>query len=218
VHVLLDASASLAVPVLDDKLGAACELAMALAYVALSTGDAVRIAVLRGDADENPASRVFRQRRSVARVAEVLASIRPQGTLALGESLGAYAARHRTPGVALVISDFLMEPHEIEHGVQALRARGHETHLLHVVGAGELDPTRVFTRGVLVDVESGARRPIALGAAALARYEAALTAHFDALAAVAARLEAGYARLVAGSDVAELMTGPLVRTGLVRRR
>ena len=238
VHVLLDASASLAVPVVDDKLGSACELAMALAYVALSTGDALRVAILRGDgsaedgaaevggttsvrrpvASDGPASRIFRQRASVARVAELLAAVAPQGSFGLGAALAAYAARYRTPGLALVISDFLMEPDEIERGVLALRSRGFETHLLHVIGAGELDPTRVFTRGVLVDVESGAQRPIALTAPALARYHAALGAHCDALAALAARVEAGYGRLVAGGDVAELLTGPLVRAGLVRRR
>ena len=224
--------------VVDDKLGSACELAMALAYIALSTGDALRVAILRGDgiaedgaaevggttsvrrpvASDGPASRIFRQRASVARVAELLAAVAPQGSFGLGAALAAYAARYRTPGLALVISDFLMEPDEVERGVLALRSRGFETHLLHVIGAGELDPTRVFTRGVLVDVESGAQRPIALTAPALARYHAALGAHCDALAALAARVEAGYGRLVAGGDVAELLTGPLVRAGLVRRR
>ncbi len=224
VHLLLDASASLAVPAADDKLGGACELAMALAYVALSTGDALRVAVLRGDGAaeraqaDGGAARIFRQRASVARVAEMLAAVRPEGSFGLGTALAAYAARHRTPGLALVISDFLMEPDEVERGVHALRSRGYETHLLHVIGAGELDPARIFTHGVLVDVESGARRPIALTAAALARYAAALAAHCDALGALAARLETGYARLVTDGDVAELMTGPLVRAGLVRRR
>jgi uncharacterized protein (DUF58 family) len=221
-HVLLDASASLAVPAGDDKLGAARELAMALAYVALIAGDAVSVAVLTGDADAGRTDRssrtAFRQRASIARVAERLLAVRPHGTVRLGATLTDYAARHPAPGVALVISDFMMEPAEVERGVRALRRRGYETHLLHVIGGGELDPTRVFSRAMLVDVESGARRPIALTAAALARYEAALTAHLDALRSLADRLETSYARLVAGDDVAELLTGPLARAGLIRRR
>ncbi|MBI3771052.1 MAG: DUF58 domain-containing protein [Deltaproteobacteria bacterium] len=226
-HILLDASASLAVPAGDDKLGTACELAMALACVALNAGDAVRVAVLGGDAapngvgrapDDAPAAPVFRQRVSIPRVATLLAGVCPQGSDGLGAALERYTARRRAPGLALVISDFLMEPHEVERAIQALRARGYDIHLLHVLGAGELDPTRVFSRGMLVDVESGATRPIALTAATLARYQAVLAAHLDALRALAARCETSYARLVAGDDVAGLLTGALARAGLVRRR
>jgi uncharacterized protein (DUF58 family) len=224
-HVLLDASASLAVPAGDDKAGTACELAMALAYVALNAGNTVRLVVLGGDAaapgsarDDGSASPPLRQRASIARVAERLARVHPRGRVDLAAAAARHAARHRTPGLALVISDFLMEPHEVERAVQALRARGYETYLLHVVGAGELDPTRVFSRGMLVDVESAVTRPIALTAATLARYAAVLASHLDALRTLADRLETGYARLVAGGDVAELLTGVLARVGLVRRR
>ncbi len=215
VHVLLDASASLGAPVADDKLGAACELAMALAYVALRSGDAVRLALL-GDATGR--SPIFRQRGSIGRVAEWLGTRRAEGALALPEALAEHVARHAAPGVALLISDFLIEPDAIEHGVRVLRAHGFETHLLQVIGPGELDPTREFSRAVLADVESGARRAIALTDANLALYREALTAHLDALRAIADRHRATYVRLVAGTDVITLLTGDLARAGVIRRR
>lgn len=218
VHVVLDASASLAVPAGDDKLWTACELAMALAYVALRAGDAVRMAALRGDDDDDGATRVFRQRASIARVAERLAAVRPAGHLDLAAALARYTARHRAPGLALLISDFLVEPAGVERAVHALRARGYESHLLHVVGPSELDPRRAFTRGILVDVESADTRSIALTPGTLARYTAVFAAHCDALAALADRNQASYARLVAGADVAAFLMGPLAQTGLVRRR
>lgn len=217
-HLLLDASASLAVPAGDDKMGTACELAMALAYTALNAGDAVRLVILDGETDPGTAVPPFRQRAGVARVADRLARVRPAGRVDLAAAVERHVARHPAPGLALLISDFLMQPQAVERAVRALSGRGYETHLLHVVGAGELDPTRVFSRGMLVDVESAARRPIALTAATLARYQAVLAAHLDALRALADRFEAGYARLVAGGDVAALLTGPLARVGLVRRR
>ena len=231
VHVLLDASASLTVPVSDAKLETATELAMALAYVAVSAGDAVRIAVLADQGSARAASRsasahasdtrvspLYRQRASVRRIAELLAAVRAGGTLALGTVVERYAAEHPAPGMALLISDFLVEPREVARAVQALRARRYEVHLLHVLGAGELDPTREFTRGVLTDVESGATRAIALTPTTLASYHTVLAAHVDALRDIADRAQATYARLIAGADVGAFLIGELARAGLVRRR
>lgn len=71
---------------------------------------------------------------------------------------------------------------------------------------------------MLVDVESRATRPIALTPGTLARYQAVLAAHVDALAAAADRHRATYTRLLAGTDVGAFVLGPLAQAGLVRRR
>src|SRR5207247_5438632 len=75
--------------------------------------------------------------------------------------------RHPPPFPTRRSSDL---PAHVERGVLALRARRSEVLLLHVIGAGELDPGREFTRGVLTDVETGATHPIVLTPAARARY------------------------------------------------
>jgi hypothetical protein len=80
----------------------------------------------------------------------------------LGDALAAHAARHREPATVVVVSDCMAEPAAIDAGLGALRARRHAVVLLQVLGAGELDPARDFTHGVLADVESGATHPIAL--------------------------------------------------------
>jgi len=67
VHLLLDASASMGVPPRDRKLAVACDLALALGYLALVANDALRLTVL--GADGPATSPVLRQRRSVARLA-----------------------------------------------------------------------------------------------------------------------------------------------------
>src|SRR5207253_327354 len=76
VHLLLDASASMAAPARDGKLAVARELALALAYVALGANDAVRIAVLSGDGATR-VSPLLRQRGSLARAAALLAAVVP---------------------------------------------------------------------------------------------------------------------------------------------
>jgi hypothetical protein len=112
----------------------------------------------------------------------------------------------------------MTDPGEVERGVLALQARRFEVHLLHVVGASELDPAGSFTRGVLVDVESGATHPMVLDAAVAARYREVLDRHLAALRAVAERTRCSYSRFVAGTDLAAFVTGELAATGLVRRR
>ena len=116
------------------------------------------------------------------------------------------------------VSDFMTDPADVERGVLALQARRFEVHLLHVVGASEMDPASRFTRGVLVDVESGATRPMIITATVAERYREVLERHLAALRAVAERTRCNYSRYVAGDDLAAFITGDLARTGLVRRR
>jgi len=215
VHLLVDASASMGVPARDAKLAVACELAMALACMALATNDPVRVARLGDDAGRTPA---FRRPASALRVAALLCDLAAAGPVDLGAALAAYADRHREPGAVFVVSDFMIEPDALERGVQALRARRSEVVLLHVIGRGELDPGRDFTHGVLADVESGATHPIVLTAAVRRGYDARLAAHLAALDAVAVRNRAWYARLASDEPVGDFIGGPLARLGLVRRR
>ena len=216
-HLVLDMSASMDAPPQDAKLASACELALALAYIGLAASDAARVVLLGGDGTIT-SSPVYRHRRSTLTVATLLGAARVAGTLQLGAALEDYARRHPEAGAALLISDLMTDPAEVERGVLALQARRFEVHLLHVIGASELDPAGSFTRGVLVDVESGATHSMVLTAAVAARYREVLERHLAALRAVAERSRCSYTRFVAGSDLAAFVSGDLARSGLVRRR
>jgi uncharacterized protein (DUF58 family) len=217
VDLLLDASASMAVPGRDHKLGAARELALALAFVALASNDGVRV-VLLGDDATTHASTVLRHRTSIARVAEMLSTTVAGGALALGDALRTHARRYPDAGAAIVLSDLMAEPAEIEPGVQALRARRYDVTLLHVLGRAEVDPARAGGQAVLEDVESHSRHPVRLTAGAIARYRAALASHLAALEALATRNGAKYARLVTDEGVEPFVTRELPRLGILRRR
>jgi uncharacterized protein (DUF58 family) len=214
--ILLDCSASMDAPMRDGKLAAATELAMAAAYIALTANDAVRIVLLGTDPPR--VSSVYRQRASALRAAELLSAATAAGTVGIGVALERWAATAAQPGTAIVISDFMSEPDEIARGVDALRARRFEVRLLHVIGERELDPRREFSHAVLADVESDATHPMVLTDAALARYQALLASHLDALAALATRARATYARCTTATPAATFVTTELPRLGVLRRR
>ena len=213
--LLVDTSASMGLPAGDGKLAVARELAMALAWVALASNDAVRVGLL-GGGGAPIVSPVYRRRASARPIAERLTGAVAAGALDLGAALEAHARRYPAPGAALVISDLMAEPASVERGVLALRARRYEVVLLQVIGRGELEPE--VAGGVLEDVESGARHPIAVTPAVRTRYRTLLAAHLAALGAVAERTRTTYARLSSDASVAEFVTVELGRLGLVRRR
>jgi len=217
IHFLLDCSASMGVPARDRKLAVAAELVLALAYVGLAGNDAVRIALLPG---ESPArvSPVFRQRASALRVAALLDTAAATGRLALGDALEDHVRRHPRGGVAVVVSDLMTDPADVARGLEALRGRGWEIVLLHVLGPAELDPTREFARALLRDVETGATRSVVLTPAAVERYRDALGRHLRAIADVAAHTEAAYARLTSDADVRRFVRVELPALGIVVRR
>ena len=215
-HVLLDCSASMGAPARDGKLAAATELAMAAAYIALTANDAVRIVLL--GADPARVSPVYRQRASATRVAELLGTATAAGSVGIGVALERWAATAPQPGTAIVISDFMSEPEEVARGVEALRARRFEVRLLHVIGERELDPRQEFAHAVLADAESAATHPMVLTDAALAHYRTLLTQHLDALASLANRGGATYARWTTAMPAATFVTTELPRLGVLRRR
>lgn len=216
-HVLIDASASMAEPAADDKLGTACTLAAALALVALAANDAVRLVALTADGP-TPLTPTVRQRASLPRITAALAGIRGTGAVSLGVALEVHARRESRPGAALIISDCMEEAAEIERGVLALRSRGWAVVLLRVIGAGERDPTLALTDGVLCDVESGTTHPVALTPDALACYHDLLERHTASLAELAARSGTVFASMDAPGDPIAFVTGELARRGVVRRR
>jgi uncharacterized protein (DUF58 family) len=215
-HLLLDASGSMGAPPGDRKLAAGVELTLALAYVALAGGDAVRLTVL--DGAEPRSSATLRHRARLHEVAALLDGVRPGGALELGPALERYARCHPHPAAAFVISDLMSEPPALEKGLTALRARRYELALLQVLGRSELEPERLFRQGVLADAESGATHPVRLTRALRERYRALLDEHLGALSSLAARTQALYARFASDTPVNAFVTGELARLGLVRRR
>jgi uncharacterized protein (DUF58 family) len=213
-HLLVDLSASMDAPARDRKLAAARELALALATVALGANDAVRLVLLPGG--ETPVVSSVLRRGAFRDVAAALAAATARGPGDLGAALEFHARRCPRPAVALVISDFLVDPTELARGVAALRARRYDVALLQVLGRSELAPPA--GEGLLVDAESGVTHPVRMTPSARDAYAAALERHQSALVAVAAATQSLHACMAADEPVPPFLTGPLAAAGLVHRR
>src|SRR5262245_17481605 len=183
-HLFLDTSASMGAPTVDHKFTFATDLIAALSYVVLVNNDTLRIVALsspeKGQRPFLPLP-MLRHRSQFLRVLPFLETLSPVGKTYLREAVRAYVEQTKEPGVAIIVSDFLTEPLQYEEALALLKARGYEVKAIHVLGATELTPGRLFRRGKLYDVEDHQERWVTLTKANLQTYLAALQTHLEAM-------------------------------------
>jgi uncharacterized protein (DUF58 family) len=220
-HVFLDTSASMGAPAIDHKFSFATDLAAAFSYVVLINNDTLRVVALSSpEKGQWPFSSLpfLRHRSQFQRILPFLAALTPAGKTYLREAVRAYIEQTKEPGVAVLISDFLTERAQYEEALAFLKARGYEVKVVHILGAAELDPSRLFRRGKLHDVEDHTERWITLTQANLKRYQEILKAHLEAIQQFCHRHQIPYARASTGASVATVMTEELPRAGLLMIR
>jgi uncharacterized protein (DUF58 family) len=182
LHIFVDLSASMAYPAADNKLSFALALALSLAYVSLRHHDPVRIVALDATAPAGfVASSFLRHRQALPQIRDFLAQLRPAGDTVLAEGIAAALRVQRAPGVAVILSDFLVAPAASQALLGDLVARRFTVAALRIIGMAERDPKRAFRRAQIVDAESERTRFVTLTPANLARYQAALRDHVEAL-------------------------------------
>ena len=184
-HILLDNSASMQWHDEDESTSSkwqrAAELAIALGYIALASGD--KLIVETSDAKR------FGPRRSVAVLGELVKFVqttdggRPttdfvspivrRPSSPLSSWLKRYAANARS-GFCIVISDLLDEG-GYEDGLNALGHSRLDVHVLHTLCPAELDPQFVGDLK-LKDIETSSTQDLSLDEAVLGQYRERLNA------------------------------------------
>jgi len=220
-HVFLDTSASMGAPVPDQKFTFASDLVTALGYIIVNNNDPLRlVALTTSDKGQLPfrLAPVLRHRSQFPQLPEFLITLTPQGKTYLREALRAYAEQTREPGVAIVISDFLLEAPVYEEALLLLKARGYEVKVIRVLGATELSPEQLFRRGKLYDVEEGRERWISLSKAHLQQYIDALQAHLAALQDFCHRHQILHAQVITNHDLATIVSKEFTQAGLLAFR
>ena len=116
--------------------------------------------------------RQVRGRKSSIRFFENLAKLKASGTADFNQALRRGAMKHRTPGVSVVLSDFL-DPAGYEEGLKSLAHRGSEIHAVQILSPEELEPTAYGDLKV-IDSETGAEQEVTFGKYRLKAYRAAV--------------------------------------------
>lgn len=210
VHLLVDVSDSMDWG-LPNKRSAALRLASALAYVALSSYDGLRIAYL-GDRVVGQDGPYWGQPRRASALAALAQAPTARRTDLLA-SVGAYADRIREPGVLILITDLLSPT--AEAGLRRFASARHEAVVLQLLAPQELDPEPAEDVQ-LVDRETGQSIDVNLDLATLARYRERLDRWFERLAGLCRERNARYARFSSADDLERDIIRALRLQGILR--
>ncbi|HVC43616.1 MAG TPA: DUF58 domain-containing protein [Candidatus Binataceae bacterium] len=217
ITVMVDASASMAIPGDDDKLGLALLLGAGLAYIGMSETDPVRLAAFaarRGGA--HLLTTPFRRRReSYVDFRPFVTGLECGGETRLTAAVGELLKERRTPGITILLSDFLVSPSDYEDAVGRLLAAHHEVKIVHVMG--DRESTGDYPAGVyrVRDCETGELRDVSFGPRESAACRARAAAHSAALSAFCGRRGIMYATAFGASHLDEIMKREFPRLGVI---
>jgi uncharacterized protein (DUF58 family) len=214
VHLLLDASASMAVPADDGKLAFAAGLAAGLGYIALRHSNPVRVVTL-ADHGGSRMSPLLRHAQRLPDLIAFLTRLTPSGPTRLGEGIDAYLRSMQLPGTAVVLSDFLVEPPIYERALDQLCGRGYHVVALRIIGARERDPSALPRQVRLADAETGGERLVDLTAAHRDLYARAVAEHLDQLKRWCESRAIGYATADTTAGIETCLLADLPRAGVL---
>ncbi|MCZ7644603.1 MAG: DUF58 domain-containing protein [Planctomycetota bacterium] len=202
VTILLDASASMDFGGGEQsKWRMGCQLAAALGYAALSSRDALKVALFSERLRETfDAARG----RGLARdLFALLDTAAPSGASDFPGAFRAAGLQQGRAGLYIVISDFCARA-QLAEALKSLVHRGHELVGLHLVDPLEADPG-LEGEVDLEDPETGELIPMTVKGETLERYRAAFEASCRDIAKAHAACNALYLRLSTDDPVEQLV-------------
>jgi uncharacterized protein (DUF58 family) len=161
-YIFVDASASMAYPPADHKFESAMVTALALAYVALASGDRVMLRVLGGTGVKVDPSFVTGRHR-IVELARRMAGLKPAGQFDFAGSLAHELLAIRRAGKVFIVSDFLMLLNSVTRGLGMFTAASMDLTAVQILGGRELNGQGLDGDVEVVDSESGERLRVSIG-------------------------------------------------------
>ncbi len=214
LHLLVDGSASMATPNTDGKMSAASATAISLAYISLRNRDPVRVALFDASGTRHIAPLVRHPQR-LELLREGLREHSPNGPTDIDRGIDGYLGITRLPGIAVILSDFLVHSENYLSAFRKLRASGYAVAAIRIIGNQERTPKPPTRRVRLYDVESKQERIVDLSAKHLARYQAALDAHISQLQTHCKQQGIPFAVIDTSAAPSQAMTVVLTRAGIL---
>jgi uncharacterized protein (DUF58 family) len=218
ITILIDTSGSMGAPAGDDKLGLASALAAALAYVAMSENDPVRLvacAMRRGRMTLAP-TEFHRRREAYGGLRPFVTGLRSSGETRLGAAVEELMLRRRQAGMTIVVSDFLVNASDWEDALTRLLAARNEVKVIHVMG--ERETSGAFPPGMyrLRDAESGRLIDFAMDADAAAACQRKAQALSERVREFCQQHGVVYVRAFGAQNLDDIITCEFPHLGIVR--
>ena len=166
VYFLLDCSRSMTFGH-PSKFDLARQVTAALAYIALADLD--RVSVVAYSQEILGDFPLTRGKDRILSLLRFLEKLEPQGTdTNLGRIVNSFVLRPQRRGLAVVVSD-LFDPSGYERGLDLLRHRTYEPHLIQIHDPAEAKPN-LLGEIELVDIETDSLRKVTITERALREY------------------------------------------------
>jgi uncharacterized protein (DUF58 family) len=217
ITIMIDASASMATPSADDKLGLALTLGAGLAFIGMSENDLVRFAAFAGG---RGAARLettpFRSRRETYNhFRPFVSGLKAGGETRISTAAGELIENRRVPGMVIVISDFLVSASDYEEALSGLLGAHHEVKVMHVMGDRESNGNYPPGNYGVRDCETGELRDVIFGATAADACRRRAAEHAAGLRDFCTRRGIIYAPAFGASQLYEIMTREFPRLGVM---
>jgi len=212
ITILIDASLSMQFGSPITKLRAASEVAGAIGYVGLTNYDRVGAAVF--DSTIRGWFPPTRGRGAAGQLFRFLENQEPAGAADFAGVMKRIATQARRSGMAVVLSDFLLED-GYEAGLKTLAARGFEVTVIQMLDRAELEPELVGDLK-LVDVETGIMREVSASDALLRAYKRNVEKYCGDLRAFCLRYGMNYLLVANDTPVDVTMTRLLRSIGVIK--
>ncbi len=222
IHILLDDSRSMASGA-REKFAVARDLALALAHLSLVNQDQIALGLLAHCGGRKKEASIARHplkgARAVQTLRTVLSRLRPEGIFRPAASLTAHAARYaRRAGLAVLISDFLVDPGDLAAGLGALARARFATAAIQVRHPEDDSFPAEGSLVRAIDQETGQTRLVTVDAENRRRHEESVRRHTAAVDAACRRLNVPITRYRTTENALDFLRESLPRTGLLRAR
>lgn len=213
VYTLLDCSRSMAFGD-PPKFDFARQVAAALAYIALADLDRIAVTAFADDIVDD-----FPLTRGKGRILSLLKFLESQ--TARGEDTNlervatGFVHREQRRGLVVVVSD-LYDPNGFDRGLDILRHRKYEPHVVQIFDRYEKDPPDMLGDVEMWDVESGAARKVTVTESNLRHYRQLFTDFQGAIQRYCNRHALGCTRTSTEVPFDELILRMMRQAGAVR--
>lgn len=211
VLLIVDASASMFTPAGDKKWEMARDLALSLSYIALMEQDSVSVSV-----PGHFHSPVYFGGRAFHQVARELMQVKgPAAHDVFQDEVRRSVSRIRFPGIAILLSDFLMPLPSIESAVTILRSRSLDITAVQILGSHDLEPFAVGSDAIAVDSETSEEIQISLSTEQKKNYDEYLAQHNTSLRNRLTEARISFVSVTADTPLRDVVINSLPRTGLL---